>query len=283
MNPPSALRYPPTDLALAQRLERAEVLATVAYVEARQALQPSVGAGWLFSDGVHAVFDGPTSPLTQTFGLGAFQEPTTETLEQLERFFSSRGVATAHEVSCLASPATWQCLSARGYTPIEASTVLIRPAVCPPLPKSTQLQARLIRPEEAPTWCRIMTAGLASESAELATAVENLAPAMARSDGGHCFLAELRGEPIAAGIVAIKNGVAVLGGASTIPAARRQGAQAALLEARLRYAAELGVNLAMLVAAPGSGSQRNAERKGFRPAYVRSKWMRAAPENNGGT
>jgi GNAT superfamily N-acetyltransferase len=96
---------------------------------------------------------------------------------------------------------------------------------------------------------------------------------MARCEGAYCFIAELDGTPIAAGIVAIQNGVAVLGGASTIPAARRQGAQAALLQARLEYAAELGVDLAMLVAAPGSSSQRNAERKGFRPAYVRSKWV----------
>jgi GNAT superfamily N-acetyltransferase len=82
----------------------------------------------------------------------------------------------------------------------------------------------------------------------------------------------LEGEAIASGILAIKNGIAVLGGASTIPAFRRQGAQAALLQARLEYAADLGVELAMLVAGPGSSSQRNAERAGFRPAYVRSKW-----------
>ena len=29
----------------------------------------------------------------------------------------------------------------------------------------------------------------------------------------------------------------------------------------------------MMVAAPGSASQRNAERQGFRIAYTRTKWM----------
>ena len=59
------------------------------------------------------------------------------------------------------------------------------------------------------------------------------------------------------------------------PDARKQGAQRALLEARLAYAAQQGCDLAMMAAAPGSASQRNAERQGFRIAYTRIKWGRA--------
>ena len=40
----------------------------------------------------------------------------------------------------------------------------------------------------------------------------------------------------------------------------------------LRYAFEHGYRLAMMVAEAGSQSQRNAERKGFRIAYTRTKW-----------
>jgi hypothetical protein len=53
---------------------------------------------------------------------------------------------------------------------------------------------------------------------------------------------------------------------------RRRGLQAALLEERMRYAFEHGCDLAMMVAEAGSESQRNAERKGFRIAYTRTKW-----------
>jgi predicted acetyltransferase len=66
--------------------------------------------------------------------------------------------------------------------------------------------------------------------------------------------------------------VALLAGACTIPEYRNRGAQRALLQARLRYGAERGCDLAMMVAAPGSASQRNAERQGFRIAYTRTKW-----------
>jgi hypothetical protein len=40
----------------------------------------------------------------------------------------------------------------------------------------------------------------------------------------------------------------------------------------MRYAFDHGCDLAMMVAAAGSDSQRNAERKGFQIAYTRIKW-----------
>lgn len=64
----------------------------------------------------------------------------------------------------------------------------------------------------------------------------------------------------------------IAAGACTIPEARRQGAQLALLQARLTFAAKPDIDLAMVVTAPGSASHRNAERQGFRPVYTRAKW-----------
>jgi GNAT superfamily N-acetyltransferase len=87
-----------------------------------------------------------------------------------------------------------------------------------------------------------------------------------------CFLAEVDGQPGAAGVLCIHDGVALFGGAATIPELRRRGLQAALLEQRMRYAFNQGCDLAMMVAEAGSGSQRNAERQGFRIAYTRTKW-----------
>ena len=66
--------------------------------------------------------------------------------------------------------------------------------------------------------------------------------------------------------------MALLAGAATIPRWRGRGGQRALLEARLRFAVEQGADLAIMAAAPGSSSQRNAERQGFRIAYTRIKW-----------
>jgi len=83
----------------------------------------------------------------------------------------------------------------------------------------------------------------------------------------------LANQPIAAAALAIHDGVALLAGASTDPAFRGRGAQAALLSERLRHATAAGCDLAMMGALPGSASQRNAERQGFQIAYTRIKWQ----------
>jgi GNAT superfamily N-acetyltransferase len=92
------------------------------------------------------------------------------------------------------------------------------------------------------------------------------------------FLAELDGRAVATGAMSICEGVALLAGASTVPEARGRGAQLALLDARLRHAAGAGCDLAMMCALPGSASQRNAERQGFRITYTRVKWRLARRE-----
>ena len=98
---------------------------------------------------------------------------------------------------------------------------------------------------------------------------------MVAREGSPCFLAEVDCTPGAAGALIVHEGVALFGGASTVPELRRRGLQAALLNERMRYAVERGCDLAMMVAEAGSNSQRNAERKGFCVAYTRLKWKLA--------
>ena len=59
------------------------------------------------------MFDGPSSPVTQTFGLGLFSQPKTADLERLESFFLDRGAPVLHEVSPLAGLSVADLLSRR--------------------------------------------------------------------------------------------------------------------------------------------------------------------------
>jgi len=120
-------------------------------------------------------------------------------------------------------------------------------------------------------WARTATKGLSGETG-FSDLIMDLFYVSAKRSLGLSFVAEIEGQAIAAGSMLIYEGVALLAGASTIPEGRRQGAQLALLESRLNYAVEAGCDLAMMCAAPGSSSQRNAERQGFRIAYTRVKW-----------
>jgi GNAT superfamily N-acetyltransferase len=266
------------DLELARRLERAEGSTARGFAEARARLDAASGAAWIRYAGVWAVFDGPDSPVTQTFGLGIFEQPSPESMERIERFFLDRGAAVMHEVCPLAGVATLDLLCARGYRPIEISSVLYQPLAPKsdgPAGDSGGVTVRVIGSDETHLWAKISARGWAHDHPELQGFLENFGVLVAARDESVCFLAELDGEPGAAGVLCLHEGVALFGGAATVPEMRRRGLQAALLRERMRYAFERGCDLAMMVAAAGSQSQRNAERAGFRIAYTRIKWQLA--------
>lgn len=267
------VEYPLTDLSLARRLERAEGRANVAFVEARARVQPEVRATWMEVAGVFAMYDGVASPLTQTFGLGVFDHVGDAEFERLESFFHDRGARVAHEVSPFIPPDTLARLNDRGYQPLEFSTVLVRPTALPTA-AAPDVRAREITTAERDLWARVAGQGWSTESPEVGEFVEAFGRVVTHANGVHCFIAEKDGTAIAAGTLTLTSDVALLSGASTILSARGQGAQRALLDARLRYAQAQGIALAMMVASPGSASQRNAERQGFRIAYTRTKWQR---------
>ena len=265
-----------TDLALARRLERAEGSANVAFVESRALHMPETGAVWRDVSGTYAMFDGVESPLTQTFGLGLFAAPNVDDLGTLESFFVNRGASVHHEVSPLAAAELLPMLSARGYQPVELTTVMHRPLERGRVPagRATRATIRRIDADELTPWADASAAGW-GESPELSAFMRNFGLIMGSSRGVSCFAAEIDGVIAGTGAMAVHDGVALLAGASTMPAYRGRGAQSALLGARLEFAAECGCDVAMMGAAPGSTSQTNAERQGFRIAYTRTKWYLA--------
>jgi len=300
-----SLPFPFADLALSRRLERAEALSNARFVESRARVAPSSGACWIEVAGACAMFDGPESPATQTFGLGMSRLPTEEELDRLEAFFTERGAPVYHEVSPLADEKLVPMLSARGYKPFEFTSVMYRPIDLAGLkPRATgagdafpagtevgeaspagtevaqgfspadrgnvAITVRLVEAGDVDVFARTSAAGWSH--AGLGDFILEMARVSAASDGVSLFLAELDGEPIATAALSIVEGVAHLAGASTIPSGRNRGAQLALLDRRLRHAAAQGCDVALMGALPGSGSQRNAERNGFRIAYTRLKF-----------
>jgi GNAT superfamily N-acetyltransferase len=265
--------YPFADIDLARRLERAEALAGVQFVEARQRAFPDRGATWIEVAGTYAMFNGVGSPVTQAFGLGMFEPVTAKQMSEIEEFFRSRGAEVFHEVCPLADPSVFELIRERNYQPVEMSNVLYRP-IDPDLrlhaARNEEIKVRVIEKNEVDLWAQTACDGW-SEFPEVADFLKELNQVMAQATA-LSFLAELDEQPIATGALSIAGDVALLAGASTVPSARRQGAQNALLEERLRYAAARGCTVGMMVTLPGSGSQRNSERHGFRIAYTRTKW-----------
>jgi GNAT superfamily N-acetyltransferase len=273
MTPTDLSVFPFADLSLARRLEKAEAVANRDFVKARAAVFPQSGATYLEVAGTHAMFDGPASPITQTFCLGMFAPITDADMDQLEDFFSARNADVFHEVCPMADESAFALLSTRCYKAIEFSSVLYRPInaqITLSREPNNRLRVRKIEPADREVWARTTIEGWSEFEGleDFLSQMAAISPAREALD----FVAELDGATIGTGSMFISDDVALLAGASTIPAARRQGAQLALLEYRLRYAAEHGCEIAIMAALPGSASQRNAERNGFRIAYTRTKW-----------
>lgn len=262
-----------SDLIMARRLERAEGMANADFVEARARCFPDVGAAWMEAGGTFAMFDGVASPITQTFGLG-LNGVDAGVLDEIESFFRERQSPICHEVSPLADEALWPMLKERRYEVIEFTNVMWRPLTAERRPRHgvrDSMTARPIHAHEHEVWAVAAARGW-SHLPELTPFMQALAAVNPHRRHFAAFVAEAKGEVVAAGGINVCEGTALLGGASTVPEARNRGAQRALLEARLDHALAQGCDLAMMCAAPGSASQRNAERQGFRIAYTRVKW-----------
>jgi GNAT superfamily N-acetyltransferase len=260
------------DLALSRRLERQEALGGMRFIDARRRIETGSGACWTEIAGATLLFDGVSSPITQTFGLGLLDEPSAGDLDRIEAFFRERGAPVFHEVSPLAGVPLADLLASRGYRPVEFTSVMYKPlAAYVSTRGDSRVTVRIARPGEEDLWSQVSARGW-SENPEWTDFLLALGRVIASAEGAHAFFAELDGSPIATGVLRCEDSVAYFGGASTIPEARKQGAQRALLDARMKFAIEHGCDLAMMCAHCGSASQRNAEREGFRIAYTRTKW-----------
>jgi GNAT superfamily N-acetyltransferase len=263
-----------SDKALSRRLERVEACASADFVETRSRLHPGCGAAWTEVAGVYAMFDGVGSPITQTFGLGLFDEISEAELDTIEAFFTDRGAAVCHEVSPMACSSLMPLLNKRMYRPIELTSVMYRSLDdLQTSPRDHSITTRIISSDEVDTWARTSANGWITEAPELADFMYSFGQISAQCQGSFPFLAEIDGQAIATGMLFIHEDTAILAGASTVPEGRNKGAQNALLDARLRFARERGCTLAAMGALPGSQSQRNAQKNGFNIAYTRTKWQ----------
>src|SRR5258705_12820998 len=155
MNVSDENSFPFSDLMLARRREKTEALSNVDFVEARGKAFPNSGAQWLEVAGAYAMYDGVTSPSTQTFGLGMFQPVASADMQRIEEFFKERGAPVFHEVCPLADPSLLGLLNERGYEPMEFTSVLYRPILHDlnlTASRNEKIQVRLIQEGERELW-----------------------------------------------------------------------------------------------------------------------------------
>jgi GNAT superfamily N-acetyltransferase len=265
------------DLDLAREVELAEAQAAVGCAEMMSMLQPGAASACEAVAGGYAVYCGAGNPITQAVGLGLCGPVSTEEFDRLEAFYFRRSEPVRVETCPLAHASLFEHYKERGYHATEFSNVMVRavgdeaalwPATRPGM-KIWQAS-----PQEIELWVLTVSQGF-SENYRVTDELLRVMKMFALAKGTECYLANLEGRIAGGATLAVRGRIAGLFGASTLTEFRGRGVQTALLHARLRRAQELGCELVMSLALPGSHSQRNITRVGLQTMYTRVKFERA--------
>jgi GNAT superfamily N-acetyltransferase len=267
------------DLELARRIELAEARSAVEATVMIEQMRPESGAAVEAIAGGFAVYCGANSPITQAVGLGLSGAVSEEEFDKLEAFYKGRHEPVRVEMCPLADGSLIEQFGKHGYRVTEFANVMVRPVRGNDSANNVPAFAPGIAIERAgreqiDLWTLTVAQGF-SENAPVPQELFEVMKMFAQTPGAECYLARVDGKVAGGGTLAVRDGVAGLFGASTLPDFRKRGVQTALLHARLARAAEAGCELAACIALPGSVSQRNITRQGFMTLYTRAKFERA--------
>lgn len=263
------------DLELARRIELAEAEAAVAGAEAIMDAEHGANAAVERIAGGYAVYCGANSPVTQAVALGLHGPVARAEFDRLEEFYFTRSEPARLETCPMADASLLEIYGERGYRVTEFSNVMARPvgmdsAGMPP----EDVKIRRVTREEVDAW----TLTVAQSFAEHFRVTHQLLSVMKMFALGRdmeCYLARIDGRLAGGAALSLRGKTAGFFGAGTLPDFRKRGVQTALLHTRMKRAAEVGCDLAVSLAMPGSQSQRNITRQGFQTLYTRVKFERA--------
>jgi GNAT superfamily N-acetyltransferase len=270
------MEYPLLSLELAREIELAEAEAGVACAE-RLLAGHGDGAGAVAPvGGGYAIYCGANSPVTQAVGIGLNGAVSKEEFDRLEEFYFGRKEPVRVETCPMADGTLLEHYRERGYHVSEFSNVMVRPveksAAAAALPAGIEIQKAA--DGEIDLWTLTVSQGFA-EHFPVTQELLSIMRMFADGKNTECYFARVDGKIAGGATLALRGRIAGLFGASTLPQFRNRGVQTALLHARMQRAAERGCELAMSIALPGSASQRNITRRGFRTLYTRVKFERA--------
>jgi GNAT superfamily N-acetyltransferase len=263
---------------MAERIERAEARFIAKAGEAAHRRRADEAGFVMPVAGGVASFAEAGSPYNKVAGLGFGGVPDPAALAEIERAYAAVGAPVQVELAHLADPAIGAVLTGRGYRLMLFDNVLgllLRgepERVTPP-----GVEARPSGEQEFDSWLEVVLHGFAHPGTpgvpghgELPREVIAGAARDFEAVGGIRYIALCDGVIAGGARLRMAAGVAQLAGATTAPAHRRRGVQAALLSARLADAAAAGCDIAVVTTLPGSKSQQNVQRQGFGLLYTRA-------------
>ena len=238
-----------SDLALARRIEAAEAMNAAGCGESIEIA------------GGYASFAGVGSPLTHAIGLGLNGLVAAADFDRMEQFYKSHGSPVNLDLYPHADWSMFELIAARGYRIVECNNVLVGPVAGSP-------DARVHKTDDVELWSRAVVQGFFSRT-EFSEPELDVCRRLLKLENATAWLARVDGNPAAGGAMNTRGKLALLFADSTLEQYRGHGLHLALIRARLKHAADIGCDLATASTAPGSSSQHNYERAGFRVVYTK--------------
>lgn len=225
----------------------------------------SVGSG-------SAHFLGRDSFLSQVvaWGFHADSKELVEQLEIIENFYRKNSHTQIDiELSPLCGSYAATLLSDAGYKANEFNNISIHPLTDLNIDTNTfNSFVKITKLSEFDEWASTIATGFDC----IAAKQQFLDYVMSENTTAFHILQD--NHVVAGGTIAIHNGIADLGVTSTLPTHRGQGMQKYLLQARLNFAKENNVRYAIVTTEPGSISDANIIKMGFKRAYTRVKFTK---------
>lgn len=241
-----------------------------AFADVLARVQPEWGSTTFpLADGV-AVLCGPGMYVNAAMAVGLRCDVSPLIISDEFDVFEARcaavGVEPAVEMSPFTRSAVASAVAERGYVKQRVRTALRRRL--DNVDRSAAVDHTLIiepGARQLDVWQETSASGWGHDTPASRQVSDAYAQAAAEVDGDGFMLVRdaTTGQPIACAGLTICDDVATLGGMSTVPTARRRGVQAALIQHRLRIAAEAGCTIATSTTTPSSDSARNLVRHGF--------------------
>lgn len=226
----------------------------------------------------------PDTWQSMAYGAGLEGPVEEREVDRFCEFYRSRGAEPRIELAPCAHPTLLAALSGRGfvirrflnefYRPLPGDEDLLGllPDGWPRSPDGTGLEIRAVDPAdeaELRLFAEVAGSGFRPEGTPASERDVAIVRRGAVAPHTHFFLAWFGDVAVAGGALHAHPACALLFQASTLPAYRNRGIQAALIVARLERARAAGSAHATIGSEPGRPTERNAMRLGFRLAHTK--------------
>jgi GNAT superfamily N-acetyltransferase len=265
--------------SLARRIDHCELSMVTGMAEAARAARVEDVQVWPVAGGA-AVLAAPGSPLNKVIGVGFGDPGDPEDWARIEGEHDRRQVRVQVECSTLADPRLAGMLTTRGYRLVGFENVLARRLADDITPAiATDASVFPVSEADAALWNDTVITGFLqpdvfdgppSHESFDRSMLERTYELLGAIPGFVRMIAHRQRHVAGGGALYTHEGIALMCGASTLPAHRRRGVQSALLHARLAQARSVGCELAVVTTQPGSKSQENVQKVGFELIYSRA-------------